>query len=68
MLPKEVVEELELVEGSKVAFKRERGVVVVKKVEESNDSLREVMSWNPERKGKLRPVTESEIKEVWKTG
>lgn len=68
VLPKDIAEELGLVEGSTVAFKKEKDAVIIKKVEETEDSLREIMSWNPKRTGKLKPVKEDEIKEIWRSG
>ena len=67
VLPKDLAEELGLMEGSKVSFSRDKGGVIVRKVEGTGDPLREMMSWNPKRKGKPKPVKEGEIKEVWKT-
>ena len=64
VLPKDIAEELGLVEGSAVAFKKKKGVVLMKKVKKSEDVLREMMSWNPKRAGRLSPVKESEIKEI----
>ena len=66
VLPKDLAEDLGLIEGSKVVFRKEKDVVVLKKLEESDDSLREMMSWNPKRTGKLKPVKEIEVKGIWK--
>lgn len=65
VLPKEIAEELGLIEGTAVAFKKGKGIVIMKKVEKTEDTLREVMSWNPKRTGRLAAVKESEIKEIW---
>ncbi len=67
VLPKDLAEELGLVEGSRVSFTRDKGGVVVRKVEGTGDSLREMMSWDPKRTSKPKPVREGEVKEVWKT-
>jgi AbrB family looped-hinge helix DNA binding protein len=66
VLPKEIADELGLVEGSTVTFKTEKGVVTVKKAKEAEDSLRETMSWDPKRTRMPRPVKEDEIKEIWR--
>jgi len=68
VLPKEIADELCLVEGSKVTFKTEKGVVAVKKAKEAEDSLREAMFWDPKRTRVPRPVKEDEIKEIWRRG
>jgi AbrB family looped-hinge helix DNA binding protein len=66
VLPKEMAEELGLVEGSSVSFKKERDTVVLRKIADANDDpLREIMSWNPKRRGKPQAVKEREIKEIW---
>jgi len=66
VLPRDVMEELGLGEGSEVEFEGRKGEVVLRKVEKKEDPLLRVMSWNPRRRGKVRPVKESEIKEVWR--
>jgi AbrB family looped-hinge helix DNA binding protein len=65
VLPKEVVEELGLAEGTAVAFEKGKGVVIMKKKGTKEDPLREAMSWNPKRTRRPRPVREREIKEIW---
>jgi len=65
VLPKEIVEELDLDEGTAVAFERRRGVVIMKKVGRGEDSLREAMAWNPKRVRKPQPVREEEVREIW---
>jgi AbrB family looped-hinge helix DNA binding protein len=65
VLPKDVVDELGLAEGTAVVFERRKGAVIMKKVEKNEDSLRETMDWNPKRVRKPRPVREREIKEIW---
>ncbi len=65
VLPKDVVEELGLAEGAAVAFERKGGVVIVKKVADSEDPLRGVMSWNPKRTKKAQTVRERDVKEIW---
>lgn len=66
VLPRDVAEELGLVEGSAVTFKKGKGVVIVRRAETTEDELREIMSWNPKRAGKLTPVKERELKEIWR--
>jgi len=66
VLPKDIADELGLVEGSTVAFKKEKGFVTVKKAKNAEDSLRETMSWDPKRTKKPQAVKEDEIKEVWR--
>lgn len=66
VLPKDVADELGLVEGSEVAFEKGRGAVVLRKVAKGEDSLKDAMSWDPKRVRKLLPVREAEIKEVWR--
>ena len=65
VLPKEVVEDLGLAEGTAVAFERREDAVIMKKVKKDEDTLREVMAWNPGRSRRPRPVREREIKETW---
>lgn len=65
VLPKEVVEELGLAEGTAVAFEKRDGRVIMKKVKKNEDTLREAMAWNPGRTRRPRPVREREIKEIW---
>lgn len=65
VLPKDVVEELGLAEGTTVKFERKKGTVVMKKVAREEDSLREAMSWDPPRIRRLHPIREREIKEIW---
>ena len=65
VLPREVVEELDLAEGTAVAFEKKNGVVVIKKAKRKEDSLKELMEWNPVRTRKPRPIIEREVKEVW---
>jgi AbrB family looped-hinge helix DNA binding protein len=65
VLPRDVAEELDLVEGSEVEFEKEKGVVIIKKAGAKEDKLRKIMSWNPKRTGKVRPVREAEVKEIW---
>lgn len=65
VLPKEIAEELGLVEGTAVAFEKGKGVVIIKRVKKTGDPLREMMSWNPKRTRKSSPVREREIKEIW---
>ncbi len=65
VLPRDVVEELGLKEGSEVAFENRKGVVIMKKVGENEDPLRQAMSWNPKRVRKPEPIREKEIKEMW---
>jgi bifunctional DNA-binding transcriptional regulator/antitoxin component of YhaV-PrlF toxin-antitoxin module len=43
VLPEDIADELGLVEGSAVAFKREKGFVTLKKAKEREDSLRETI-------------------------
>ena len=64
-MPKHIAEKLGLVEGSTVAFKKDRDAVIMKRVENAEDSLREIMSWNPKRTGRPKMVKEEEIKEIW---
>jgi len=66
VLPKDIADELGLVEGSAVTFKKEKGFVTVKKAKETEDSLGETMSWDPKRTRKPQPVKEDEIKEIWR--
>ena len=68
VVPKDIAEELGLVEGSAVTFKIENGEVTIKKAKEAEDSLRETMSWDPKRTRTPRPVIEDEIKEIWRGG
>ena len=42
----------------------DRDGVLVKKIEKTGDPLGEMMSWNPRRVGKQKPVSEREVKEV----
>ena len=66
ILPKEVVDELGLTEGSKVAFERQNGKVTLRKAAKKEDTLLAALSWNPKRtRGKLLPMAESEIKKIW---
>lgn len=66
VIPREVTEELGLAEGSRVAFEKGEGGFVIKKAGKKEDPLRDVMSWNPTRQGKVLPVSESEVKEIWR--
>ena len=65
VLPKDLVEELGLAEGAAVAFEKKGDTVIVKKIGDTEDILRGVMSWNPKRTKKPQPVREREIKEIW---
>jgi AbrB family looped-hinge helix DNA binding protein len=65
VLPRDVAEELGLVEGSEVAFEKEKGMVIIKKAGKKEDVLRKTMSWNPKRTGRVLPVREAEVKEIW---
>ena len=65
VLPKDIVEDLDLKEGASVVFERRKGAVVMRKARKEKDLLREMMSWNPTRVRKLQPVMEREIKEIW---
>jgi bifunctional DNA-binding transcriptional regulator/antitoxin component of YhaV-PrlF toxin-antitoxin module len=65
VLPKDIAEELGLVEGNVVAFRKQKDAVIVTKVEKTEDSLRQMMSWNPKRTGKAKPVKEDDIKRIW---
>ena len=67
VIPEDIAEELGLVEGSTIAFRKENDAVIVTKVDAAKDSLRDTMSWNPRRRGKPKPVREDEIKEIWKS-
>ena len=64
-MPREVTEELGLVEGSRVAFEKGRGVFVIKKAGKREDPVSDIMSWNPKRRRKVLPVKEEEVKEIW---
>ncbi len=66
VLPRDVAEELGLVEGSEVAFEKGKGIVIVKKARKKEDMLRKMMSWNPRRTRKVVPVKEAEVKEIWR--
>lgn len=65
VLPKAIAEELGLVVGSTITFRRMKGSVMMKKAGKDEDALRVMMSWNPRRTGKPAAVKESEIKEIW---
>lgn len=78
VLPAEVAEELDLHEGSEVAFEKRRGSVLLRKKVPlkkgrkgkhagDDDPLLKAMSWNPSRTGKPLPVATSEIKEIWRS-
>ncbi|MHB1909175.1 MAG: hypothetical protein ACYCQJ_09960 [Nitrososphaerales archaeon] len=54
-----------MAEGSKISFEKDSGKITLKKVGRKEDNLAQTMSWNPKRRGKLKPVIESEIKEIW---
>ena len=66
VLPKEIAEELGLVEGTPVSFKKGKGLVIMQKAKRGGDALKETMAWNPKRTGKPAPVEEAEIKEMWR--
>ena len=66
VLPRDVAEELGLVEGSGVTFEKGKGMVIIKKAGKKEDMLRKMMSWNPKRTGKVVPVKEGEVKEIWR--
>lgn len=63
-VPKEVAEELGLVEGSRVAFRKRGNVVTIAKAD-SKDDLMELLESKPKRTGRPLPVSEREIKEIW---
>lgn len=65
VLPREVTDELGLVEGSRVSFDKGKGFVVIKKVSKREDPLSDMMSWNPKRRRKVLPIKEAEVKEIW---
>ena len=65
-MPKDIAEELGLVEGSTIAFKKKRDVVIIEKVERTEDPLREAMLWNPKRSGRPKTTEEKEIKQIWR--
>ena len=65
VLPREVTDELGLVEGSRVAFETGKGAVVIRKAGRKEDPLSDMMSWNPKRRRKVLPVKEAEVKEIW---
>jgi AbrB family looped-hinge helix DNA binding protein len=75
VLPAEVTEELDLHEGSEVAFEKRKGSIILRKArvkkgrkkKRNEDPLGRAMSWNPPRSGKPLPVVESEIKEIWRS-
>jgi AbrB family looped-hinge helix DNA binding protein len=66
VLPKDIADELGLVEGSAVTFRKEKSFATMEKAKETEASLREVMSWDPKRTRKPQPVKEDEIKEIWR--
>lgn len=66
VLPKDMVEDLGLTEGTAVAFEERNGVIVMRKMATKADPLLEMMSWNPKRRGRPQPVREKEIKEIWR--
>ncbi len=65
VLPRDVTDELGLVEGSEVAFEKGKGMVIIKKAGKKEDTLRKIMAWNPTRTRKVMPVKEAEVKEIW---
>ncbi len=65
VLPRDVTEELGLVEGSEVAFEKGEGMAIIKKAGKKEDTLRKIMAWNPKRTRKVMPVKEAEVKEIW---
>ena len=65
VLPRDIANQLGVAEGSKISFEKDNGKIILKKVGRKEDSLAQTMSWNPKRRGKLKPVIESEIKEIW---
>ena len=66
VLPRDIAEELGLSQGSEVLFERGGGGVMIRKAKKAEDKLLEAMSWNPKRTRRVRPVSEAEVKEIWR--
>jgi len=67
VIPKPVVEELELKEGDLVVFEKVGDDFVIRKLDTPKKRLEEVMGWNPKRTGKPEPVSPKEMKGIWKS-
>lgn len=67
VIPKRLVEELELGKGDAVIFEKVGEHFVVKKLKAPGKRLEGVMSWDPERTAKPERVSPQEMKRIWKT-
>lgn len=64
-LPKSLTEEFGLSKGMAVVFRKGKDAILMKKADESKDSLEETMSWNPKRTSRPERIGEREMKGIW---
>lgn len=64
-IPKPLADDLGLQKGTAVVFRRAKDVILMKETK-LNDSLEEIMSWNPRRTSKPELISEREMKEIWR--
>lgn len=67
VIPKIVVKELGLSKGDEVLFEKRGKDFVIRKKRKGKSGLKELMDWNPERRGEPVPVSPIEMKEIWET-
>ncbi len=64
-VPKSLADDFGFRKGTTVVFRKEKGTILMKKVDEPTDRLEEIMTWNPKRTGKVERISEKEMKEIW---